>query len=403
MSDKAIKVVNNIFKNKDNIVTKWNPLVEFPYKLSLMESKILLFVISMIQPDDTEFNLHRFKVKDLVDFLGLKTKNYDEIRSTIKSLQSKIITINKDDGGVLDVNWMSSCEYFKWGDIEIELSIKLSPYLLQLKQQFISYKLLNIINLSSVYSIRFYEFLKKYERIGQKTYSIDELKKIFQIDKEYNLYGHFKKRVLDASQKDLKENTDIYFTYKEIKEWKKVMQIHIKIHKNNKEDFKHIISGDKEILLSKIKEELNIHINVINDIFETYSIKKIQSAFSDSINKFRAWKINNPEGYFLKLVKDEEYLRKEIEHAQKKKEILDLNMKEIEKMTEIDEKAKIEKSRVDEWISKNQEEYNLLLNEIKEKTIKEYSNNNYTPSENTLNYLVLNKTRVYIKQNIINI
>jgi plasmid replication initiation protein len=215
------KQVNNIIdiqKHKNNVVTKGNPLVEFPYKLSLLESKILLFVISLIQPDHDEINLHRFKVKDLIDFLNLKTNNYDEIRNTVRSLQSKILTINKEDGSLLDINWMSSAEYFKGGDIEVELSIKLSPYLLQLKEQFISYKLFNILNLSSVYSIRFYEFLKKYERIGEKTYTINELKKIFQIENEYKLYGHFKTRVLDNAQRDLKENTDIYFTYTEIKD-----------------------------------------------------------------------------------------------------------------------------------------------------------------------------------------
>jgi plasmid replication initiation protein len=103
---------------------------------------------------------------------------------------------------------------------------------LQLKKEFTTYKIKNIIPLKSTYSIRLYEIFKKYEKIGEKKYTVKELKKILQIENEYKLYGHLNDRILRVAEKELKQKCDIYFEMIEVKIGKRVDSIRFLIHKN---------------------------------------------------------------------------------------------------------------------------------------------------------------------------
>lgn len=50
------------------------------------------------------------------------------------------------------------------------------PYLLQLKERFTRYELKNILYFKNKYSIRIYELLKQYEKIGKREINIKELR-----------------------------------------------------------------------------------------------------------------------------------------------------------------------------------------------------------------------------------
>ena len=80
--------------------------------------------------------------------------------------------------------------------------------------------------------------LKQYEKIGQRTFTLDELKHILSIEDQYKLYGHLKSRVILKAQEDLKKHTDIYFEFKEIKQGRAIHQIKFFIYTNKKEDSK---------------------------------------------------------------------------------------------------------------------------------------------------------------------
>lgn len=52
-----------------NKVTQSNDLVVAQYKLSPNEQKIILLLISLIQPNDTNLKSYKLRVKDLADIL----------------------------------------------------------------------------------------------------------------------------------------------------------------------------------------------------------------------------------------------------------------------------------------------------------------------------------------------
>jgi len=224
--------------SKSYMVKKSNHLIEAQYKLSLGEQKLILVMASMINANDKDFCIYRIKIKEFMDFLGVKSNNsYAEIKDITENLMKKVLVIKKPRS-TIQVAWLASAEYFDGkGYVELQFSPKLKPYLLSLKERFTRYQVKNIIQLKSNYSIRIYELLKQYEKIGQRTIELDELKNILGIKTgEYKLYGHFKSKILKVAQKELADKTDLSFEYEEIKHGRKVGEIRFLIHSQPRHD-----------------------------------------------------------------------------------------------------------------------------------------------------------------------
>lgn len=206
-----------------SLVVKSNDLVEASYKLTLVELRIVFALISTVRPDDVNFKKIKFKVADFAKLIGVKNKNiYAQIREYTTGLMSKPFFIGEN----LQVNWLASAEYMpNEGAIELEFSEKLKPFLLQLKEKFTSFKLLDILSLKSAHSMRIYELLKQYEKIGYRQFTIEKLKSTMGLSDEYPIYYDFKKRVILVAIKEINEHTDLLIDYEEIKESKKVTKI----------------------------------------------------------------------------------------------------------------------------------------------------------------------------------
>jgi plasmid replication initiation protein len=223
--------------NNNQLVTKSNSLNEARYKLTLQEQRIILSVISMIQPSDEDFKIYRIKVNEFVNFLEINNRDaYSEIKRITKELMKKILILPKRESE-LHISWFSSVEYFdKRGYVELQFDPKLKPYLLNLKECFTTYRLKNVIHLRSLYSIRLYELLKQYEMIGTRRFEMDNLREIMGItSSEYKLYGDFKRHIILASQKELQKKTDLRFKFKESKTGRKVTAIEFYIESTKQE------------------------------------------------------------------------------------------------------------------------------------------------------------------------
>ena len=159
-----------------NLVVKHNDLIEAKYDLNLNELKIILYAVSKLDREKEKFNLLTLNIREFFNLLGTTQERYSEIREIIKELRKKEIIVKKD-GNELIVGWLSSIEYLgDQGEIELEFSEKLMPYLLQLKERFTRYELKNILYFKNKYSIRIYELLKQYEKIGKREINIKELR-----------------------------------------------------------------------------------------------------------------------------------------------------------------------------------------------------------------------------------
>ena len=239
---KRLKIVTKKLSLSDkSLVTKSNQLIEARYKLSLDEQRMVLLVVSQIEPDDEGFTFYRLASAEMIKALGWEndTSAYTRLRAIVRRLQTRLVFIKTVDGNDLEAQWFGATEYEKGspspGMIEFEISRKLLPYLLQLKGHFTSYKLKNIFRLQSAHTIRIYELLKQYEKIGERRMGLKELKLSLGIEKlkTYRLYGNIKEKIMLRAQKELLEKTDISFSFEEIKEGRKVTALRFIIKRND--------------------------------------------------------------------------------------------------------------------------------------------------------------------------
>jgi len=217
------------------LVTQSNDLIEARHNnpLTAREQKIVLTMVSMIEPSDSDFKHYRISIREFTEMLGLEgSTKYTEIKKIAKQLMSKTIEIPLGDGDWLLANWVSSAKYLKGeGVIDLSFSPDLKPYMLQLKNQFTSYRLSNVLSLNSTYSIRLYELMKKWQHLGRWECSIAELKGKLGVEEgQYKQYGHFKSRVLKTSVDEVNDKTDLHIIYNEIKKGRGVNKIEFTIH-----------------------------------------------------------------------------------------------------------------------------------------------------------------------------
>jgi hypothetical protein len=226
------------------LVRKANELVEARYKFDIWETRIFLEMLTKINPADTGFTDYKIYLKEFVkDFFLEDNKNtYRLAKEASKKLMGKLIEarINRGDGKMEDFV-TPVVTSFKGRDQDSEEAsyIKLSfhpdmrPFLLELKERYVTYDFSNVANLSSPYYVRIYELLKQYEKIGKRRIAVEELKAMLGIVNEYKSYGHFKDKIIEKSRLNLLKYTDIGFTYEELTGGsKKVMALNFHIFRN---------------------------------------------------------------------------------------------------------------------------------------------------------------------------
>lgn len=222
----------------DHYITKANALVEARYRLSLTEQRIVFLMASKVQPEDEDFKQYRLYVKDFTNMLDIKRPNlYLQMVLMIRSLMERVVTIRIGNEEYIDIHWVDKQRYgVGLGYAEVVFSPELKPFFLNLKERFTTYRLENVMRLKSIYSIRIYEILKQYQGPGKRTITIEKLREMLGIrPEEYKLYGHFKSKVIKVAHREINEKTDISFSYKEIKQGRKVHELEFTIEQKAQE------------------------------------------------------------------------------------------------------------------------------------------------------------------------
>lgn len=300
------------------LVTKSNSLVEARYQFSIWETRVFTRLVSLIQPEDEDFKRYRLRIRDLIDFFGVNDNDaYTKIKAVPENLLKKVVTIPYVENGEdrflkTGLIAQASIPKKKEGYIELSFHPDLKPYLLQLKRTFLSYDIRNVLKISSVHSIRIYELLKQYEKIGYREFELDQLKKILGVQDKYKLYGHFKSRVLHKAQEDLKHYTDIRFTFEEIKEGRRVAALVFAINANLCLDEEE--ENQTRHLQKRLKEELEQQLQLWGIegkaqaiFFKKFSLEHLEERVRYVHNQLaikasRSETIQNIGGYFNTIV-----------------------------------------------------------------------------------------------------
>lgn len=309
----------------DNQVVKSNKMIQGKYKMSALEQKLVLTLCSKIKSDDDMFMEFTMTVNEFANFLGVDNKDYEfnrTLKRKCKILNNKDIEMNlgtKENPDWLFFHWFEYIRYIPGtATIKMKFSPVLEPYLLNLKETYTKYRLGYVINFKSEYSFRFYEIMKQYESIGERTITIEEIKDLLMIDKDkYTKYSHLKAKVIQKAIEEINKYSDIKINLeKEEKEGKKVVGLVFSINKN---DFRYPVDNwlEYEKYNKKTKEELQtildnlilarykIHLsNNSTDLFCKEAILELIMELKS--NEFENTNIKYPIPYFTSVLQEKE-------------------------------------------------------------------------------------------------
>ena len=232
---------------RGNLVVKRNDLIQKAHHhLSLQEQKIVLFLISKIKPNDTEFTEQEFYIAEYCKFCGMDEtsgKNYSGVKDAIGKLLSRFVWIKRDNGSITSLRWIDKATINEGsGLVQLKFDKDLKPYLLFLEERYTLYEMRYTLAMRSQYSIRLYELLKSYEFKKNVYIEIEELKRLMSAE-NHKINNNFKRRVLEIAVREINEYTDISVTYNFHKEGRRFSNVLFGIDK--KEAFERFKAGTK--------------------------------------------------------------------------------------------------------------------------------------------------------------
>nr|CRY93667.1 hypothetical protein [uncultured prokaryote] len=214
----------------DLMVVKANSLIEASYRLTLDEMRLLALTVGTMNPKSNqqvfEFSVSEF-VKQFPDVNAERA--YNQIKSAIERIAERWVK-TEDEKHVTKFRWVSSQTYFKKeGRFKIALTNEIMPYLTQLKGQFTQYQLNHISGFSSVHSIRLYELLTQYKKVGERYISIENLRKWLQLEDKYDRYNNLNQWVLIPALTEINNKSDLFIEFEPIKQGRKIVGIEFNI------------------------------------------------------------------------------------------------------------------------------------------------------------------------------
>ncbi len=231
--------------DKKKTLVEHNDLITAHYDMSASEQDILSLVLAQLKEEHPPNHFYRISINELEE-LSKKQINYQDIRKSTHKLLTRVCTIIKENGNVLEVTMISDAEYIKGeGYLEIGLSPKLRPFLFDLKSNFTRYQLRMFGALRSKYSKRIYKMLSQFKSTGIMHISVEELKtrlKLFdpKTGKEAfaNDWTKFVAKVLEIAKREINEFTDIRCSYEAQKTGRKFTHLEFKIARVPQEQLK---------------------------------------------------------------------------------------------------------------------------------------------------------------------
>ncbi len=234
-----MNIVKTNPRYQKNFITKSNSLVEGRYKLSLQESRVILWLLNQIQPEDEDFKRYHLDIKKFAEITSLSVDNqYNQLKQITKNLTKRSLEIyESDQKTLLHVSWLSAAFYeLTKGYVVLEFSPYLKPYLLKIKSHFTTLQTTDLLKLRSIYSIRIFELLKQYEAIGKRTIELSELRLYCGVKPhQYSQYNAIKLYIIERATNEINSKTEYEIDYSEIKESRKVVAIEWTIKKKNLE------------------------------------------------------------------------------------------------------------------------------------------------------------------------
>lgn len=234
------------------------------YKLTPREQKLILYMATLLRPENSDFETYLVPVSEIEYILRSDESKkhgsfYERLDDLLDSITDKKITFPTDftvDGIQLrgHINWVAGAmpKYDENGILCVEFgfSPQIKPFLLGLKEKFTRFEFLEVAKMKSGFSIRIYQMCKAYyyenTRHGHNVLAVGirELKQRLGISEKYPDFRNFRRKVLDVARKEINEKTRLEIEYDFIKKGRVITDMRIVI--NEKSDFNPELPEEKK-------------------------------------------------------------------------------------------------------------------------------------------------------------
>lgn len=215
------------------IVKKSNELVRSKISISsVIGSRILASLIACIKKDDTQFkDTYSIEIKNLITDDG--GKSYSSIKSICRELAKATAEIEFEDIEEPDSDpifysfpFFSMIKYRK-GVVSAKFNDSIGPLILDLKECFTRYNLVEYLLLPSIYSQRIFEILKSWnDGRNEKNIIISELHEMLNAPESFKKdFRQFRTRVLEKAHKDITSKTSLHYEWEPVKKGRAVVAV----------------------------------------------------------------------------------------------------------------------------------------------------------------------------------
>jgi plasmid replication initiation protein len=297
------------------------------YDFSVYEKRILYSIIQMFQQIlegkklTGKLRADKDIFGDYMIYLPIKSclkdeedKNHARVKQALLDLESKRFEY-EDDKVWQVIRLVQAPELIKNEEVmKFRLHYRLVDAFMDFSKGFSKYEFLTAMKFESTYAMRFYELLS-----GQRkpiTYSIDNLKIMFQVQDKYKLTADFIRSVVDAAKNELDKKSPYSFEYAAVKQGKKIISIKfypVFVSENRdpvleRTDLKRQVSPrwslDK-MVIDYLKENFMFNDTEIKNNVDLLALahSKLDLMYELSLLKVKAAKARTPQGYVIGVLK----------------------------------------------------------------------------------------------------
>ncbi|WP_282671801.1 RepB family plasmid replication initiator protein [Lactococcus lactis] len=276
---KVVSTLNDLEKRK---VVEHNSLITSMAKMQKTALKMFELAVSCIDTENPpKDNIIYLSKKELFAFFDVSSASkHTRFKEAIELMQKQAffqIKEVKDKG--YEMTSIVPIPTVKWNsyndDVMIQFNQFIMPYLIDLKAEFTQYKISELKELNSKYSIILYRWLSmnynQYEHYSYKggrraeqveayrnpSISVKELREITDTVNEYPRFDNFERRVLKIALKEINAHTSFNVSYEKVKKGRSIDSIVFHIEKKRTADDNSYKLEDKDYQSDKEEKSRN--------------------------------------------------------------------------------------------------------------------------------------------------
>lgn len=218
-----------------DLVVKDNALIQASYTLDLAEQRLILLAIVEARESNTGIradSLLRIHSHNYAKNFGVNNETaYTVMKEACKGLFDRYVTYHDKNPKTgndrsFHCRWVDKIGYEKnTGIVYLRFTHDVVPLITRLEEQFTSYELAQVKNLTSSYAIRLYELLIQWRSVGKTPlFELQEFRRQLGVeDGEYKTMSNFKANVLNIALSQINKHTDIEVKYDQEKSGRNII------------------------------------------------------------------------------------------------------------------------------------------------------------------------------------